>query len=100
MGSSLDSDASESDDDDDSGHGEDSDSDSKPKAATSESPTHEKRVVRPGKENESEIQVHEEKGNKCTIKAHETEFLGSNDTESARRVKHKTARRLTKRSAS
>jgi hypothetical protein len=100
MGSSLDSDVSESDDDDDSDHGEDSDSDSKPKAASSESPTHEKRAVRPEKEAQLEIQAHEEKGNNCTIKAHETEFLGSNDAEKGRRVQHKTARRLTKRSAS
>jgi hypothetical protein len=100
MGSSLDSDVSESDDDDDSDHGEDSDSDSKPKAVSSESPAHKKRVERPGKEAELEIQVHEEKGNNYTIKSHETECLGSNDAESARRVQHKTARRLTKRSAS
>jgi hypothetical protein len=100
MGSSLDSDVSESDDEDDSDHGEDSHSDSKPKAASSESPTHEKRVARPEKETELEIQAHGDKGKDYTIKAHETEFLSSNDAESARRVRHKTARRLTKRSAS
>jgi hypothetical protein len=100
IGSSLDSDSSESDDDNDSDHGKDSDSDSKRKATSSESPKHGKRAARPEKEAELEIQVHEEKGNNYTMKAHETEFLGSNDAEKARRVHHKTARRLTKRSTS